>query len=154
VTTFREAFGRKVVSRADATVLGSVDHLVPDLRRGAVSAIVLGSGKGARVLDWQHIQSFGPDAIVVSGASDLRDPTGDLEERVAAGKGALLGAMVLDDRGCRVGEVEDVTFEQVGGWISLLQLAGSPDAVPIAAVRGFGSFALMVSAAALTAPPR
>ncbi len=145
----RGCYGRTVISRQDATKLGELGQFVVDVRRGAVTGFVIGSGKGAAVVPWANIVSFGPDAIVVNGAGDFRPPAGELEEQAASGAVNILKSTVLDDEGNSRGPVSDVSFDEQSGWLIGVQLAEHDFVVPTAALRGHGSHALMVIAALL-----
>ena len=141
----RGSYGRRVVSRENASPLGELGQFIVDVRRGAVTGLVLGSGKSAVVVDWESIASFGPDAIVVDCAGDLRPPTGEFEEEAARGALNILQSMVLDDEGSSRGPVSVVSFDEQSGWLTGVQLADL--VVPAAALRGHVSHALMVTAA-------
>jgi len=85
--SFREAHGRKVVSRATAEALGELSHMVVDSSRRHVSAVVVSKGKKhAFVVDWEHISGFGPDAVMVESEDTLRSPADDHEQEAVDGK--------------------------------------------------------------------
>lgn len=148
----RGCFGRPVVSRQDATTIGELAHFVVDVHRGAVTGLVIGSGKGAGVVAWTNVISFGPDAIVIRDASDIRPPAGKLEEQAASGALNVLQSTVLDDEGNSRGPISDVSFDANSGWLTGVHLAERDIVVPTAALRGHGSYALMVTAAQLPRP--
>ena len=77
--SFRQAIGRKVVSRASANELGSVRQLLVDAQQRRIAAVVIGRGKKAQLVEWQQLSGFGPDAIMVVDEGALRPPADDRE---------------------------------------------------------------------------
>lgn len=147
----RGCYGRPLINRQDATTLGELGQFVVDVHRGAITGLVLGSGKSATVVDWTSVASFGPDAIVVDTAEGIHAPKGALEENAAAGTLNILQSTVLDDEGNSHGPISDVSFDEHSGWLTGVHLAETDLVVPTAALRGLGSHALMVVAALLPA---
>ena len=64
--TFTAAVGRKVVSRASATEVGSLSRLVVDVDTRQVTAFVVGKGRKTRIVDWAALSGFGSDAVMVA----------------------------------------------------------------------------------------
>ena len=58
--SFRQAMGRKVVSRSSAKELGAVGHLLVEAQQRQIAAVVIGKGKKARLVDWAQLSGFGP----------------------------------------------------------------------------------------------
>ena len=55
---FAAASGRKVVSRKSAEGLGTVAHIVVDVKRRQVASLVVGKGRKALLVDWEHVSGF------------------------------------------------------------------------------------------------
>jgi sporulation protein YlmC with PRC-barrel domain len=143
---FAAAVGRRVVSRASAEELGDLAHVVVDVPRRQVSSLVVGKGRKARLVDWDHVSGFGPDAVMVADESGLHEPRDDHERAAARGKLELLGKRVLSDMGNDLGAARDVVFDPASGAVETLMLAERE--VPAASILGAGSFAVVVQAPA------
>jgi len=140
--SFRAAAGRKLIGRDEAEELGTVDHLLLDIERGRIAALVVGRGRKARLVDWAEVRSFGPDAVIVPGADALRAPDGEREQAAAAGDLDVTGKRVLSTSGTDLGVVSDVTFDPADGCLDVLHVG--QDTVPAGALRGIGSYAAVV----------
>ena len=151
-TTLRSCYGRALLSRESAVHLGNLEHYILDVARGAISALATTSGKQTLLVDWADIISFGPDAIVVGSDADLRPASSEREHQTISGALALIGKTVLSDRGNLLGTLEDASFEEASGFLTTLSVDGQH--LPISALRGHGSYALMVSQAAISSPAR
>ena len=142
--SFREAHGRKVVSRATAEALGELSHMVVDSSRRHVSAVVVSKGKKhAFVVDWEHISGFGPDAVMVKSEDTLRPPADDHEQETVDGKLELVGKRVLSERGNEHGSITDVEFDPDSGDIGSL-LVGEERITPTDLL-GVGSYAAVLA---------
>ncbi len=139
---FAAASGRKVVSRASAEELGTVAHIVVDIGRLQVASVVIGKGRKARLVDWEQITGFGPDAVMVSDESALHEPRDDRESAAADGKLELVGKRALTDTGNDLGTVTDVQFDPASGAIERLTLGDREE--PAASLLGAGSFAAVL----------
>lgn len=140
--SFRQASGRKVVSRASARDLGTVGHLLVDAGRRRVAVVVIGRGRRARLVDWEELSSFGPDAVMVADEASLRPPGDDRERDGADGKLEIVGKRALTDRGNDLGVVDDVTFDAATGAIEMLRI-GDRD-IPSGSLLGSGSYAVVL----------
>jgi sporulation protein YlmC with PRC-barrel domain len=143
---FAAASGRKVVSRQSAEELGPLAHIVVDVKRRQVASLVVGKGRKALLVDWEHVSGFGPDAVIVSDESALHPPRDDREHATAAGKLELVGKRTLTDTGNSLGTVTDVVFDPATGNIESLVLGDREE--PAASLLGAGSFAAIVRAPA------
>jgi sporulation protein YlmC with PRC-barrel domain len=143
--SFREATGRKVVSRASAHDLGPVSHLLVDVGQRRVEAVIVGRGRHARLVDWAAVSGFGPDAVMVADDDSPRPPADDRERAAAEGRLELLGKRILTEHGNELGPVDDVTFDPVTGAVEALRLGDRR--IPAGAMLGSGSFAVVVDAA-------
>ena len=140
--SFRQANGRKAVSRASARDLGAVSHLLVDTGRRRISAIVVGRGKHARLVEWGQLSSFGPDAVMVADEASLRPPGDDRERAGADGKLEMVGKRALTERGNNLGTIDDVTFDAATGALEMLLIAGRQ--IPSGSLLGSGSYAVVL----------
>jgi uncharacterized protein YrrD len=144
--SFRQAAGRKVVSRATAQQLGTVSHLLVTADGRRVAAVVMGKGKKASLVDWSQLTGFGTDAVMVGDEAALRQPADAREHAAAEGKLELIGRRLLSESGNELGTVDDVTFDPASG--ALEALHGGAHQVAADAVLGAGSYAVVVAASA------
>ena len=140
--SFLRARGRKVFSRASAQDLGTVSHLLVDAQRREVTAVVIGRGKKAQLVDWQQLSGFGPDAVMVSDDGALRPPADERERAAVDGQLELVGKRALTERGNELGTIDDVTFDADTG--ALEQLLIGDHRVPAGALLGSGSYAAVL----------
>ncbi len=141
---FQAAIGRKVVSRASAEELGRLTHLVVDVGRRRVAGLVVGKGRRARLVDWEHLSGFGPDAIVVDDEASLRPAQEPWEKTAVHGDRGLLGMLALSELGNEAGRVDDVLFEPETGELSGIVVGAREHAG--AALLGAGSYAVILDA--------
>lgn len=142
--SFRQANGRKVVSRASARDLGAVSHLLVDAGQRRIAAVVVGRGKRAQVVEWGQL-SFGPDAVMLADEGSLRPP-GDARERAGAeGKLEMVGKRALTELGTELGTIHDVSFDAGTGALEMLRI-GERD-VPPGSLLGSGPYAVVVDSA-------
>ena len=140
--SFRAAMGRKVVSRASAKGLGAVGHLLIDAQQRQITAVVIGRGKKARLVEWTQLSGFGPDAVMVVDEGALRPPADDRERNGVDGNLDLLGKRALSERGNELGKIDDVTFDTDTG--ALEDLVIGDRRVPAGALLGSGSYAAVL----------
>jgi uncharacterized protein YrrD len=142
--SFKDAHGRKVVSRTTAETLGELRHMVVDTSRRHVAAIVVNKGKRhAFLVDWEHVSGFGPDAVMVESEDTLRPPTDDHERAAAHGKLELVGKRALSERGNEHGPIADVEFDPDSGNIGSV-LVGE-ERIPATDLLGVGSYAAILA---------
>lgn len=142
--TFRQASGRKVLSRASAQELGAVGHLLLDAERRQIVAVITGRGKKAQFIDWSHLSGFGPDAVMVSDEGALRPPSSDRERAAADGKLELLGKLALTEAGNELGTIDDVVFNPDSGEVETLRIDARD--IPAGSLLGSGSYAVVLDA--------
>ncbi|MDP1806542.1 MAG: PRC-barrel domain-containing protein [Acidimicrobiales bacterium] len=140
--SFRQANERKVISRASASDLGTVSHILVDAGRRRIAAIVIGRGKRARLVEWEQLSSFGPDAVMVADEVSLRPPGDDRERAGADGKLEMVGKRVLTERGNNLGTIDDVTFDAETGALEMLQIGDRE--IPSGSLLGSGPYAVVV----------
>jgi uncharacterized protein YrrD len=124
------AKGTAVVSLADGTKLGTIDHVYLDPRRKEIVGFSfhqggLFGGKLAGVVDVGNVHAFGPDAVTIDDASAVRselaidarcDGLIDLED--------LLKRGVITEGGTAVGQVAAVRFGQDSYRLTAIEVAG------------------------------
>jgi sporulation protein YlmC with PRC-barrel domain len=140
--SFRSSVGRKVISRVSAKELGAVSHLLVDVQRQQIDAVVMGRGKRAELVRWAQLSGFGPDAVMVGDEGGLRPPADDREHAAVDGRLELVGKRVLSERGNELGKLDDVTFD--GGTGALQELLIGDRRVPAASLLGSGSYAVVL----------
>lgn len=119
---FSEATGRKVVSTADASTVGTVSGFVVDPASKRVVAVALAktSGQGT-MLPFDNIAAFGVDAVTVAAADAVVVP----DERLTALSGkqhTILKKRALTTAGDEVGTVRDVEFDPADGTLVSIRL--------------------------------
>jgi sporulation protein YlmC with PRC-barrel domain len=148
--SFRSSTGRKVVSRADATELGAVSHLLVDAQRRRIDAVVIGRGKRAQLVDWAQLTGFGPDAVMVGDENALRPPADNRERAAVDGQLELVGKRILSERGNELGKLDDVTFDAATG--ALQDLVIGDRLVPAGTLLGSGSYAAVLDESSEPSP--
>jgi len=140
--SLRSATGRKVISRADASDLGVVGHLLVDAAGRRIAAIVIGRGKKARLIDWPQVSGFGPDAVMVTDDGAVRAPIDDRERAAAAVE--MVGRRLLTEHGTELGILDDVTFDAATGTLEMLRTGDRE--IPAGSLLGNGPYAVVVDA--------
>jgi sporulation protein YlmC with PRC-barrel domain len=137
---FSDAIRLPVVDKTTAITMGRVDDIVVDPHSRTVAALRI-DGRGADVLHWPDVASFGADAVTVASATAVGDPAGrtvDLLDRDYQ----LAGKRLLTDSGEEMGRVLDVEFDPESGSITrLLTTAGRVDGSRLI---GCGSYAVVI----------
>lgn len=146
--SFRDATGRKVISRASAQDLGTVAHLLVDAEQPQITAVIIGKGKKAQLVDWAQLAGFGPDAVMVADEGALRAPADDRERAAANGQIELLGRRALTESGNELGTINDVTFEPETGALEALVVGDLQ--IPAGSLLGSGSYAAVLDASQAT----
>jgi uncharacterized protein YrrD len=142
IESFRQSNGRKIVSRANATELGVVNHLLVDAANRRITAVVIGKGKKAQLVDWTQLSGFGPDAVMVGDESALRPPADEREQSAASGDLELLGRLALSEGGNELGKIDDVTFDADTGYLEDLVIGDRR--IPAGSLLGSGSYAVVL----------
>jgi uncharacterized protein YrrD len=140
--SFRQSNGRKVISRASARELGAVSHLHVDAGLRRIAAVVVGRGKRARLVEWEQLSSFGPDAVMVVDDASLRPPADDRERAGADGRLEMVGKRALTERGNALGTIHDVAFDAMTGDLEMLQIGDRE--LPSGSLLGSGSYAVVL----------
>jgi uncharacterized protein YrrD len=124
--------GTPVVSLADGATLGTIEHVYFDPGRKMVVGFSLRHGGGlfgggtSGLVDMSDVQSFGPDAVMVTEVSVVRSELvietshGDLVELET-----LLHRTVITEGGTTVGHVTAVQFGDHSYTLQSLEVAGA-----------------------------
>jgi sporulation protein YlmC with PRC-barrel domain len=137
--------GEKVVSKASAETLGAVDGVVIDTARRRITALRVGKGRHTKVISWDQVTGVGTAAVIVEHDDALRDPSGGLEERYTDGSVALIGGLVLSDRGNSSGTVADLEYDGTTGAITCLRTSQATT-IDADRLRAIGTYAWVVAA--------
>ena len=116
-----------------------MSHLLVDAQQRRIAAIVIGRGRKAQLVEWEHLSGFGPDAIMVVDEGALRPPADDRERAATEGKLELVGKRALSEGGTELGKLDDVTFDTGTG--ALEELLIGDRRVQAGALIGSGSYA-------------
>ncbi len=142
--TLKDAIGRTVLGRDTAEQLGELRHVVVDPSGAKVVALVVRSGRNDKLVAWDDVTGFGPDAILVGATSAVRDPGSDAEKADAGGRRDPLGKRLLNDQGTSAGLVVDVHFDESTGVVD--SFVGEHAIASADRLRGIGSYAVVVRA--------
>jgi uncharacterized protein YrrD len=116
--SFRQVRGERVVRIDDAQQLGKLTHLVVDATRRRLTALAIDGGKS--LVPWANVVAFGPDAVMVSSAAEVHEPTNNRAQH------DLLASLILSDRGNNCGSVRDVEFNpETGELLAILTEHGA-----------------------------
>jgi sporulation protein YlmC with PRC-barrel domain len=143
-----EATGLRVISKATAEQLGSVQHLVVDPAASRFVGLHVKGRRLSKLLDWDVVV-IGPDAAILEGEEHLREPSEGREAQAVDGVQDLLGKLTLSDRGNSCGSLRDVEFDPgTGQIVSIITDQGSIEGQRLAAI---GSFAVIIESSEGTA---
>ena len=151
IESFNSAAGRSIVAADTAVDLGHIHGFILDDGATRVDALhVDGYARGAQVVHWAAISSFGSDAVMVRTAADIVSATGDREVGTVKGTLAAIGKRVLTTEGFAAGTVEDVQFDSTTGLIK--EIVTDQGIVDAKRLRSIGSYAAVIDAAVWSAP--
>ena len=136
---FSEARRHPVMDTTTAEKLGEVDGFVVDPANHRITALRLARSRAGRLLAWERVAAFGPDAVTVEGGPKRRGGGG----RASAPGPELPGRRVLTDRGRDLGPVLDVTFDPATGEVTGVVVA--EEALAGERLVGVGSYAVVVT---------
>ena len=143
MTTFNDAVGSPVITKATAEQVGVVKHFV--VQDGYIRAIHVDGGKrDGRLIAWADIAGFGEDAVVIEQDDVLAVAADDREHDALRGDLVMVGKRLLDDAGDDLGEVADVSFDAGDGRVESLTADG--EVIDGGRLRGVGSYAVVVAA--------
>lgn len=138
--------GQSIVAVDTADKIGTVKHFVvsPDASR-VLRLHIDGRGKKATFVEWDELESFGSDRVMVTHAADPSGSDDDRDIAAAKGKFELLGSRVLDTAGFEHGTVADAVFDADTGMIVAIINDGG-ERVEKANVHSLGSYAVVIDA--------
>jgi len=151
IESFNSVAGRSMVAADTAVDLGHIRGFILDDCARRVDALHIdGHGRGAHVVHWAAISSFGADAVMVRTAADILPATGDREVGTVNGGLAAIGKRVLTTEGFAAGTVEDVQFDPMTGLIT--EIVTDQGIVDVKRLRSIGSYAAVIDAVEWSAP--
>ena len=133
--TIKLAKGAPVVSLADGSTLGTIDHVYFDPERLAVVGFTFHHGGGifgggaTGLVDIADVHAFGPDAVTVDDTSVVRSEV-SIEARRSEllDLESLLHRTVMTDGGARVGRVGAIQFGDASHRLTAIDIeGGEPD---------------------------
>ncbi|MFG2868850.1 PRC-barrel domain-containing protein [Streptomyces zaomyceticus] len=139
---FSQAKGRGIIGLSTAETLATVTGLAIAASPARIAALRVKTKASGTLVTWNHVQTFGPDAITVRSADDFQSED---DTKTPAGKRHdPLGKRVLTETGQDLGTVQDIEFHAATGHIQRLIL-GDQD-VDGERLLGAGSYAVIVAA--------
>ena len=138
--------GQSVIGLDTAEEIGKVKHFVVATDLHTIERLhVDGRRKKAVFVDWEDLESFGTDRVMVTSAGAVHESDSARDIDAAKGDVVPLGSRILDDAGYDLGTVADVIFDSAtGDLVSVLASDGTE--FPRDALHSLGSFALVVAA--------
>ena len=146
VHTMNAMSGQSVVALDTAEEVGKVKHFVVSADMTRIERLHIdGRKKSAVFAEWDDLQSFGEDRVMVSGAAAPSESDADRDLDAAKGDIELIGSRLLDTAGFEHGTVADASFDSdTGSIVSIL----TSDGVEIGTqhLHSLGSYAVIVDA--------
>lgn len=145
-TSFTSAIGRKVIAANSADDVGKVKTFVVDQAGTSITQIqVTGRKRNAELVNWQDVEAFGPDALIIKDVVHLHEAPDERTEEMVRGTVEYLDSLILSDDGEELGTVSDVHFDEKSGEIVgvLGETVGRVEGDKIASL---GSYALVIRA--------
>lgn len=137
--------GEKVVSKASAETLGTVDGVVIDAGLRKITGLRLGKGRKAKIVPWDQVAGVGTAAAIVEHDDALREPIDGVELRYAGGDIAVIGGLVLSDRGNAHGTIADIEYDGDTGTLTSIRTSQSTT-IDAQRLRAVGTYAWIVAA--------
>lgn len=124
----KEILGKNIVAINTGQRVDSVRDVIFDHQANQVLGLLVDEGgwfRAARVLPFEHIRSFGEDAIMIGEATDLTTTREDgrLAE-VLESKTNLIGMTLLTTDGQDLGKIADVLFDEHTGRVEGYEATG------------------------------
>lgn len=130
--------GTPVVSLADGTRLGAVDHVYFDPASKSVVGFTFHQGSGlfgrgsSGLVDISDVHAFGADAVTITDVSAVRSELAIEHHREALlDLETLLRRTVMTEGGVRVGRVQAIKFGDASSQLSGLDVDGADGEGPI-----------------------
>jgi sporulation protein YlmC with PRC-barrel domain len=134
----------KAVDKSSAETLGPVTGAAIDAANRSIAALKVGKGRKAQFVAWKSLRT-GADAVVVEHRDALHEPSDEIETRFADGDVAVIGGLVLSDRGNAHGKVVDVEYDEDTGVITAIHTS-LPVVIEGTRLRAIGTYAWIVAA--------
>jgi sporulation protein YlmC with PRC-barrel domain len=135
--------GLRVISKATAEELGTVERMVIDPQASHIVGIHVTGRKLSKLVGWESV-TVGPDAVILESEEQLHQPADEREHAAVKGQFDLIGKLVLSDRGNSCGPAHDVDFDPVTGAIESIET--DQGTVEGERLRVVGSYAVIVEA--------
>jgi uncharacterized protein YrrD len=101
--------GRSVLARSTANKLGQIHDLIVDPVKGELSGLgVQAQGSGMRLIAYQEIYSFGPDAVMVNSDESAIPAADSPLKTLPLAKHNLIGIKVITEGGKVLGQITNV----------------------------------------------
>ncbi|MFC4453144.1 PRC-barrel domain-containing protein [Deinococcus sonorensis] len=117
----RELIGSKIVALESGERVESVHDLVFDEQGNQLLALLVDEGgwfRGARVVPFQDIRSFGEDAIMIGSVGSVVNAQDDgVVSDALHSKKSLVGLNLLTTDGKDLGRIADVFFDETSGHV-------------------------------------
>lgn len=138
--------GQAVVALDNAEQIGKVKHFVVAPDAGRIERLHIdGRKKKALFTEWDEIESFGPDRVMVRSSDAPTESSDDRDIDAAKGNVELIGSRILDTAGFEHGVVADASFDgDTGAITGVTSSDGTVTAA--AAIHSLGSYALILDA--------
>jgi uncharacterized protein YrrD len=119
---------RPILSLADGVGVGSVKDVILGADNDLVVGLLVQEGgllSSSQVVPLDEIESFGPDAVVVSSRESVvaADQVPEIKAILSRGT-SLVGIKVFTETGEAEGTVNDIYFEESTGRVSALEVTG------------------------------
>ncbi|MBV7697806.1 PRC-barrel domain-containing protein [Streptomyces sp. TRM70350] len=142
---FTKALGKAVMDLSTAETVGTVAACTVAPSPARIAGLRLKTrGRGHHTLDWQDVQSFGPDAVAVEEAGRIRDEKNIGPDSHTHAAHDPIGKAVLTDTGLNKGTVIDVDFDERSGRVR--HVLTEEEQIPGDEVLGVGGYAVVVAA--------
>ncbi|MFE7763857.1 PRC-barrel domain-containing protein [Streptomyces sp. NPDC057438] len=142
---FTKAQGKAVMDLTTAETVGTVAACTVAPSPPRIAGLRLKTrGRGHHTLEWNDVQSFGPDAVAVEEAGRIRDDKDIDPGNHAHATHDPIGKAVLTETGLNKGTVIDIEFDEQSGGIR--QLLTAEEQIPGEELLGVGSYAVIVTA--------
>lgn len=138
--TLSELTRKPVVAVDSAEQLGSISGVKIDPATRLITAMAIGGKKGG-VIGREAVRAVAGDVVTLTSADAVHEAVDASEQDLLAGRFDLRKKRVLTTAGFDVGQVRDAEFDDDG---TLTVLLTTTQAVPGAALRGIGSYAVVV----------
>jgi uncharacterized protein YrrD len=140
---FTSAIGRKVVDSATADDVGEIKAFVVDQTGRQITGLqVAGRHRNAPGVDWDDVDSFGDDVVLIASQSAVHEPTEERTTDMVKGDVHYIGTRILTVEGVELGHVKDVHFDTDSG--EVIALMSDSGRVEAARIRSLGTYAAVV----------